>query len=293
MKLCNIERNGVLQLGVYHNDKIVDLSRAVKQHANANIPTSISECIGDSGKYLPHIKEYIHSLGDSGPYYLNEEDCLFGPVLSNPEKIICVGLNYRRHADETGAAYPEVPILFNKFNNSLTGHGHDIAIPPMTEELDYEVELAIVIGKTATRVSEDEALDYVLGYTTANDLSARDLQMKTSQWLLGKTCDDFCPIGPYLVTADEINDPQNLSLQTEVNGETRQESNTSDMIFSCKQIISYISHHFTLKPGDVILTGTPEGVVLGLPKDARVYLKSGDSVSVSIEKIGTCTNKII
>ncbi|MCM2676252.1 fumarylacetoacetate hydrolase family protein [Alkalicoccobacillus plakortidis] len=293
MKICTIQKNNEFSLGLYHNEKLIDIAEALHDHPKAGIPKTVDELCKDFRGSLSLIQDYLNSLKDLEPYQLSEEHSSFGPVVSNPEKIICVGLNYRRHADETGATYPEVPILFNKFNNTLTGHKHEIVIPDVTKQLDYEVELAIVIGKTAKQVSEDEALDYVFGYTVANDLSARDLQMKTPQWLLGKTCDDFNPIGPYLVTSDEIDDPQSLSLQTTVNGEIRQDSNTSDMIFSCKEIISHISHHFTLKPGDVILTGTPEGVVLGLPKEERVYLQEGDSVSVSIEKVGTLTNTFI
>ena len=195
---------------------------------------------------------------------IDEEDLEWGPCVTRPHKIICVGLNYRKHADETNAPYPEVPILFNKFDNTLTGHQSEIAIPAVTNELDYEVELGIVIGKKTKNVSKEEALSHVFGYCTVNDLSARDLQMRTHQWLLGKTCDDFSPAGPYLVTADEVGDPNNLSLKTYVNDEVRQDSNTSDMIFSCAEIVSYISQHMTLAPGDLILTGTPEGVVFGL-----------------------------
>ncbi|QTH46689.1 fumarylacetoacetate hydrolase family protein [Cohnella sp. LGH] len=224
---------------------------------------------------------------------ISEEELSFGPCVPAPQKIICVGLNYRRHAEETNSPIPEYPILFNKFNNSLTGHQASVAVPGVTAKLDYEAELAIVIGRRAKNVSRDEALDYVFGYTAVNDLSARDLQLRTQQWLLGKSCDGFCPIGPYLVTADEIGDPNRLAIQSIVNGEIRQDSNTSDMIFACDEIVSYISRHMTLEPGDVILTGTPEGVVLGLPAERQVYLKPGDEVSICIEKIGTLTNRFV
>ena len=155
------------------------------------------------------------------------------------------------------------------------------------------MELGIVIGKKTKNVSKEDALSHVFGYCTVNDLSARDLQMRTHQWLLGKTCDDFSPAGPYLVTADEVGDPNNLSLKTYVNDELRQDSNTSDMIFSCAEIVSYISQHMTLVPGDLILTGTPEGVVFGLPADQRVYIQPGDVISVEIEKLGKLTNKFV
>ncbi|MFK3936909.1 fumarylacetoacetate hydrolase family protein [Alkalihalobacillus sp. NPDC078783] len=279
------------RLAVSYQGKQIDLTRALHAFPKEGIPRSIEECIKENN--VTRVDEYLKSINDITPFQVNEEQISYAPVVTSPEKIVCVGLNYRRHADETGSPYPDVPILFNKFNNTLAGHKQSITIPKVTKELDYEVELAIVIGKTAKNVTEDDALNYVFGYTIANDLSARDLQMKTPQWLLGKTCDGFNPVGPFLVTADEIDDPQDLTLETRVNGEQRQHSHTSDMIFSCKEIISYISRHFTLKPGDLILTGTPEGVVLGLPKEKRVYLKTGDTVSVSIEKIGTLTNTFI
>ncbi|WP_078393668.1 fumarylacetoacetate hydrolase family protein [Shouchella patagoniensis] len=293
MKLCTLLNQGNETLGVKQNGQVIDINHALTVRPAANIPTTITELIAGGEQAANQLGAYVQTLETNGLYIRNELDCQFGPAVTNPEKIICVGLNYRKHADETNSPYPEVPILFNKFNNTLTGHDHDIAVPSVTNELDYEVELAIVIGKTAKNVSEEKALEYVLGYTIANDLSARDLQMRTPQWLLGKTCDDFSPIGPYLVTADEVGDPQKLSLQTTVNNETRQHSNTSDMIFNCKEIISYISKHFTLKPGDIILTGTPEGVVMGLPEQERIYLKPGDTVSVSIEKLGTLTNRFV
>jgi 2-keto-4-pentenoate hydratase/2-oxohepta-3-ene-1,7-dioic acid hydratase in catechol pathway len=183
--------------------------------------------------------------------------------------------------------------LFNKFDNTLTGHKSEIPVPKVTNMLDYEVELGIVIGQKAKNVKEEEALDYVFGYCAVNDLSARDLQMRTHQWLLGKSCDKFSPIGPYLVTSDEVGNPNDLALKTYVNGELRQDSNTSDMIFSCAEIVSYISRHMTLEPGDIILTGTPEGVVLGYPEEKQVYIKPGDEVTVEIEKLGSLTNYFV
>lgn len=290
MIVSTIIKNNEHRLAISYKGKQIDLVSALQEFPKEGIPRTIDEMIQGNNESASTIYAYLQSINDITPFQMEEKEITFASVVTNPEKIICVGLNYRRHADETGSPYPEVPILFNKFNNTLAGHREMITIPEVTEELDYEVELAIVIGKKAKNVSEAEALDYVFGYTIANDLSARDLQMKTPQWLLGKTCDGFNPIGPSLLTADEIDDPQNLTLETRVNGEQRQHSHTSDMIFSCREIISYISRHFTLKPGDLILTGTPEGVVLGLPKEQRVYLKDGDSVSVSIEKIGTLTN---
>lgn len=212
----------------------------------------------------------------------------FGPAVPHPEKIICVGLNYRRHALEAGMPIPQVPVLFSKYNNTLTGHRSRVKLPIQEDhKFDYEGELVVVMGRKARDVSEEKALSYVFGYATGNDLSARGLQLKTSQWPAGKTCDGFAPLGPYIVSADQIPDPQNLRIATYVNGRVRQESNTSDMIFSCARIISYFSRHFTLVPGDIIFTGTPEGVILGYPEDKRVWLKAGDRVVTDVEKCGT------
>ena len=250
--------------------------------------------IAGNKEEVSKLQDFIdHAITEDKAVFINEDEITWGPSVTRPHKIICVGLNYRKHADETNAPYPEVPILFNKFDNTLTGHKSEIPVPKVTEKLDYEVELGIVIGKKAKYVSEDEALDYVFGYSPVNDLSARDLQLRTPQWLLGKTCDKFSPVGPYLVTADEVGNPNDLSLKTYVNGEVRQDSNTSDMIFSCAEIVSYISQYMTLVPGDIILTGTPEGVVLGLPEDQQVYLQPGDVVTVEIEKLGSLTNYFV
>ncbi|WEG11721.1 fumarylacetoacetate hydrolase family protein [Pullulanibacillus sp. KACC 23026] len=295
MKLVTFKKNEQDRLGVKVNEGIIDIREALLSHPLDTVPSNIMEVIAGGYQAVTLLNSYINELKVDGDqtYLLAENDLIWGPCVTQPSKIICVGLNYRKHADETNAAYPEVPILFNKFNNTLTGHRNDIGVPNVTEKLDYEVELGVVIGKKAKNVSKEEALDYVFGYCTANDLSARDLQLRTQQWLLGKTCDDFSPIGPYLVTSDEIEDPQNLNLRTVVNGEIRQNSNTSDMIFSCDEIISYISKHMTLEPGDLILTGTPEGVVLGYPEEKQVYIQPGDEVIVEIEGLGSLSNKFV
>jgi 2-keto-4-pentenoate hydratase/2-oxohepta-3-ene-1,7-dioic acid hydratase in catechol pathway len=211
----------------------------------------------------------------------------FGPAVPHPEKIICIGFNYRRHAHEMGIPIPPVPLLFNKYNNALLGHRGRIRLPTrVSSQFDYEVELVVVIGRKARDVPEEKALSYVFGYANGNDISARDLQRATSQLMLGKTCDGFAPLGPWVVSADQIPDPQKLEIATYVNGEQRQHSNTSDMIFSCAQIVSYCSRHMTLMPGDIIFTGTPQGVILGYPEDKRAWLKAGDKVVTHVEKCG-------
>jgi 2-keto-4-pentenoate hydratase/2-oxohepta-3-ene-1,7-dioic acid hydratase in catechol pathway len=185
---------------------------------------------------------------------------------------------------------PRVPILFNKYNNALAAHRCMIRLPPpdIAYKFDYETEMLIVIGKPARNVAEADALQYVAGYCTAQDFSARDLQLETPsvQWMVGKTLDNFGPIGPYFVSADLVGDPGNLKIETYVNGEVRQSANTGDMIFGPRQLIAYISKMWTLEPGDIIFSGTPAGVILGMPKDKQVWLKAGDRITSSIEKLG-------
>ncbi len=185
---------------------------------------------------------------------------------------------------------PRVPPLFNKYNNALAAHNCTIKLPPreVACKFDYETEMLIVIGKAARNVSEANALNYVAGYCTANDFSARDLQLELpgSQWMIGKTLNKFAPIGPYFVSADLVGDPNDLKIETRVNGEVRQSSSTNDFIFSAQQIIAYISKHWALEPGDIIFTGTPHGVILGYPKDKQIWLKAGDKIVSSIEKLG-------
>ncbi|HHE71239.1 MAG TPA: FAA hydrolase family protein [Chloroflexi bacterium] len=284
------------RLGLKIEQGIVDVVKAANTLKITHVPDTVGAFIADSLRYLPaltRLKTACRSVAaDTHPdWLLSEESLTLGPCVYRPEKLLCIGLNYRRHAAESGAQIPEVPVLFSKFNNALAGHGEPIPLPPHVHQYDYEVELAVVIGRTARYVSRQAALDVVLGYCTANDLSARDLQMRTSQWLLGKTLDGFCPIGPYLVTRDEVSDPQRLRIRSWLNGELRQDSTTADMVFSVAEIISYISQYITLKPGDVILTGTPEGVILG--REDKTWMKPGDVISVEVEGLGRLTNPLV
>lgn len=295
MKLLTFKKNGRNVLGVKTEGGVVDLEKALEKHPHPEIPTDIMDVIQGGDEVLTKLKQYVASLSLDGSeaYMLDEADITFAPALTRPSKIICVGLNYRKHADETKAPYPEYPVLFNKFPNALSGHKQEVAIPKVTERVDHEVELGIVIGKKAKYVKKEEALDYVFGYCTTNDLSARDVQKRVSQWMTGKSLDGFAPVGPYVVTKDEIENPNNLRLTTKVNGEVRQDSNTKDMIFSCEELISYISQYMTLEPGDLIMTGTPEGVILGKPIEERVYLQPGDVVTVEVENLGALTTKFV
>lgn len=292
MKLLTFYKQNRLALGVKTDSGVVDIEAAASQlgSPSANLPTTIHEAIEGGAAALSALKECTEQAVAQGKALLNEADLTFGPCVPNPSKIICVGLNYRKHAEETNSPIPEYPILFNKFSNTLAGHQQDIPLPKVSEKVDYEAELVLVIGKSTKDVAKSEALDHVFGYCNVNDLSARDLQLRTSQWLLGKSCDGFSPLGPYLVTADEVGNPNDLEIRCIVNGEVRQNSNTSDMVFHCDEIVSYISQHMTLYPGDIILTGTPEGVVLGYPPEKQVYLQDGDVVTIEIEKLGSLTN---
>jgi 2-keto-4-pentenoate hydratase/2-oxohepta-3-ene-1,7-dioic acid hydratase in catechol pathway len=210
--------------------------------------------------------------------------------IDRPQKIICVGLNYLDHAAEGSATLPERPLLFAKWPNTLIGAREPIVLPSISAKVDYEGELAAVIGTRAQRVGVDDALDVVAGYLCANDVSARDLQFADRQWVRGKSLDTFCPIGPVLVPASEIPDPQALQLRTILNGEVVQEAPTSSMIFSVAQIVAFISEAITLEPGDLILTGTPAGV--GIFRDPELLLQPGDEVTVEIEGLGTLTNPV-
>jgi 2-keto-4-pentenoate hydratase/2-oxohepta-3-ene-1,7-dioic acid hydratase in catechol pathway len=245
----------------------------------------------------PSLNAVVSAALESGAVhtaFVNEDNIEYGPVVTRPEKIVCVGLNYRRHAKEVNMAIPAQPVLFNKYNNSLSAHRSAIKLPvEVAKKFDYETELVIIVGSNAKNVSEADALSYVAGYCTGNDFSARDLQFDTGgQWMVGKTPDQFAPLGPYLLTADQVN-PDQLKIECRVNGETRQSSNTEDFIFTSAQIVSYISRHMTLKAGDIIFTGTPEGVILGHPKDKQVWLKVGDKIACSVEKLGELEFELI
>jgi 2-keto-4-pentenoate hydratase/2-oxohepta-3-ene-1,7-dioic acid hydratase in catechol pathway len=217
---------------------------------------------------------------------------LLSPV-PDPQKVLCIGLNYRDHAEETGAAIPREPILFSKFATALSGEGDDIVLPPVSTKVDYEAELVLVVGRKGRYIPEADALDYLVGYTIGNDVSARDWQLEKDgkQWMAGKTFDTFAPTGPHLVTRDEIPDPHNLAIRLRVNGETLQDSNTRQLIFRAGAILSYVSQVMTLLPGDLIFTGTPPGV--GMARKPPIYLKAGDTCEVEIEGLGVLTNPVV
>lgn len=278
--------DGVDHLGIRTANGIIDVARAAREMSIENAPLTLDDLLqgrGDARAIARIAHQPPHSAMRA------ENSVQFGPLVSTPKKIVCVGLNYKAHLDETGMKVPPFPDLFNKYNTTLNRHGGTIEVSSLNaKEFDYESELVMLIGREARNVSEADALSYVFGYTTGNDFSARDLQLRTSQWMTGKTPDQFAPIGPWLVPASEVGDPQTLQIQTFVNDETtpRQNMNTSRMIFSCAKIVSYVSEYITLEPGDVIFTGTPSGVILGYPKDKQVWLKAGDRITTRISKLG-------
>lgn len=231
----------------------------------------------------------IHSLTRTATYRLDEVKLL--SPLTDPEKIICIGLNYHDHVIESNMQVPKVPVLFPKYNNCLTGHGDEVVIPSEVSQCDYEVELAVVIGKTAKKVSRETAMDYVFGYTVLNDVSARDIQLNEPQWTRGKAIDGFAPVGPWIVSADEIENPGKLGISLKLNGETMQNSNTKELIFDIPYLVSFLSNTITLQPGDIISTGTPPGV--GMGKKPQVWLKPGDVVEATVEGIGTLRNTFV
>jgi len=303
MKLLNFMGEQGWALGVRVDQGVIDIqatASALGDKRSGSDPLSLSSihAIIEGGQAAV---DGLHSLIEQvladkavlAKCLLEEKSLTIGPCVTHPNKMICVGLNYRKHAEETNSPIPDYPILFNKFNNALNSHGHDVSLPKVSTKVDYEAELVIVIGAVTKYVAKEDALKYVFGYCNGNDLSARDLQKRTQQWLLGKTCDGFGPIGPYLVTADEVGDPNNLDIKCIVNGEVRQHSNTADMIFNVEEIVSYTSQHMTLYPGDIIFTGTPAGVVMGYPLDKQVFLQDGDQVTIEIEKLGSLTNRMV
>lgn len=236
------------------------------------------------GDGIDDLKKWLDSNEAACPIIGN--DVRLGPPLCRPSKIICIGLNYAKHAAESGMQLPEEPVLFFKATSAIVGPNDDLIIPKGSTKTDWEVELAVVIGKKASYISQKEAMDHVAGYVLHNDYSEREFQLeREGQWVKGKSCDTFAPLGPFIATKDEIKDPHTLNLWLKVNGELLQNSNTSDFVFNIPESISYISQFMTLLPGDIVSTGTPFGVGLGF--DPPRYLKPGDVVELGIEGLGT------
>ncbi|WP_407542548.1 fumarylacetoacetate hydrolase family protein (plasmid) [Deinococcus radiomollis] len=255
------------------------------------VPTSsVRELLEQGQKALNDAFEQAREQFGAGQNLLPESAIEFGPPVPDPDKIICLGVNYREHAAEAQQQLPVAPMFFAKFRNSLIGPSDAVILPRVSSQIDYEGELCAVIGKRCKEVSETEALEYVAGYTLMNDISARDVQLQTSQWMAGKALDTFAPMGPGIVPASMLRDPQNLTLTTRVNGQVVQQDNTGQMIFSVAQAVSFLSQLMTLEPGDIIATGTPSGV--GFKRTPPLFLKDGDVTEVEIEGIGIIRNPV-
>ena len=286
MRFLNFHKDGEFKLGLKTQESVLDVETASSM-LGMELPCTYDTVVnGNMGGFSQWDSLIEEALGIP-ECCLDENSLKVGPAVINPHKVICVGLNYREHAAEAGMDIPNEPVLFNKFNNSIAAPGQDIDITGLVR-VDFEAELAFVMGEQTRRVSVDNALDKVFGYCTSNDISERELQFRSGQWLLGKALDGFLPIGPYLVTSDEVPDPQDLSIRGWLNGEIRQDSNTSDMIFTVAEIISYISRYITLDPGDVVITGTPPGVIMG--REDKTWMTEGDSYAVEIGNLGKLSN---
>ena len=267
MKIAQFYENNDIQTGIVEDNMLIP--------------------VNFKGRVIDLIKEDSCCMPSGEPSSF--EKVRFAPPVDNPSKIVAIGLNYKDHVRESKGSVPEFPLIFAKFPSSLTGHkGFITWETSLTEKVDFEAELAVIIGKRIYRCPENEIMEAIFGYTCANDVSARDLQFGDKQWVRGKSLDTFCPLGPWIVTRDEISNPHSLGIRCLLNGRIMQESNTDMMIFKIPHLISFISHCFTLFPGDVILTGTPHGV--GAFRDPSVYMRDGDEVVVEIDKVGRLVN---
>jgi 2-keto-4-pentenoate hydratase/2-oxohepta-3-ene-1,7-dioic acid hydratase in catechol pathway len=280
MKLATYSSGSGIKLGVIRGDWIVDLD-------GPGAPSTMLELIQAGPPAWAEV-EVRSRAGDATSLPLSSIKLL--APLPNPPKIVAIGLNYMDHCREQNVPVPDRPLVFAKFPSSIIGPGDDIVWDPaLTQQVDYEAELGVVIGRRARRVSAERALDHVFGYTIVNDVSARDIQFPDKQWVRGKSLDTFCPLGPFIVTADEIPDPQALAIKCRVNGRYLQDSSTSEMIFGVWELIARLSHSFTFEPGDLIATGTPDGV--GVFRQPPVFLQDGDTVVVEIEGLGQLENR--
>jgi len=288
LKIGIVKVNGKKALVFYWEDQLIDVLEFARSQ-KFNLPSTDPEELIKLEKTVPNLNRLwnlLESIEDGVKY--KEEDVVWLPPVMYPEKIICLGLNYYDHCEENKVPPPKNPILFAKYRNALTGHKTPILLPQSSKQVDYEAELVVVIGKGGKRIPEERAMEHVLGYTIGNDVSARDCQFPDKQWVRGKTFDTFLPLGPFIVTPDEVGDVHNLRIRLELNGQTMQDSSTSRMIFSIPEIIAFISRDITLAAGDIICTGTPFGV--GYFREPQIFLKEGDEVKIEIEKIGILEN---
>jgi len=282
MKLCAISIEGQPRVGVKTDGGIVDVTAF-------GFPARMNDIIEGGPDMLSRISDALKTEKLS---FLNEESLKFLPA-TEPDKIICKGLNYKSHAKEINCEEPKNPVFFSKFNDALSAHNEPVALPTWFHRFDYEAELVIVVGKSAYNITAKEAKGFIFGYTCGNDLSARDAQFLSSQWLSGKALPGFGPVGPYIVTSDSFDPYTSAGVYCEVNGLTVQSGNTLDMIFPCFEILSAASRSFRLSPGDLIFTGTPAGVIQGKKPEEQLWLKPGDIVKITIDGIGTLTTPLV
>lgn len=309
MKLVNYREKASTRanrIGLIEGDRVYDVQESYRMYALANkrmdnvdeietiVPSDPTDFFKGGLPLVERAKEartYILEQKDFARFSFAREDVILGTPIPRPEKVICVGRNYVEHAAEMKGDVPDFPVLFAKFPNALIGPEDDIHKSAQTNKLDYEVELALVIGKEASKVTKEDAYDYIAGYTIGNDTTARDIQKRTLQWLQGKSMDHTSPIGPWVIPAEDIENPDDLTVRTHINGELRQQSNTSKLIFDIPFLIEFISGLMTLQPGDIILTGTPEGVGAGM--EPPTFLQDGDVVRLEIDEIGTLENTVV
>jgi 2-keto-4-pentenoate hydratase/2-oxohepta-3-ene-1,7-dioic acid hydratase in catechol pathway len=281
MQLVTLQREGYTEPAVIDGDEIIGLRKAGFE--------TMLQVIAEGEDGLDKVRRWAYDP-PAGERHEAATAPLAAPI-ARPHKIICIGLNYRDHAEESKMAIPETPTVFSKYSTSVIGPGAAIVLPKNSSKPDYEAEFAVVIGKGGRHVAEQDWRDHVFGYTVINDVSARDFQMATSQWMIGKTFDTFCPMGPKIVTADEIEDPHNLRISLSINEEILQDSNTRNLIFGVPKLIAYLSSVFTLEPGDIISTGTPAGV--GFARKPPRWLRPGDVVTVTVEGVGILVNPVV
>jgi 2-keto-4-pentenoate hydratase/2-oxohepta-3-ene-1,7-dioic acid hydratase in catechol pathway len=312
LKLVSFDFHDEQRLGELWEQDIIDLARAHNlflsklTETHRDIPASFPQRMTDlleTGErlrsYTSDLIEHVHGLLPEHSGELQQQRLLLKmadvhilPPVSDPPKIVCLGLNYRDHAEEARVPLPERPLLFSKPSTTIVGPEDPVVYPKSSTQVDYEVELAAIIGKRGKDISESDAFDHVAGYTVFNDISARDIQFADKQWFRGKSFDTFAPIGPCLVSRDQVSDPHNLKMELRVNGEIRQRSTTANMIFKIPQLIAFISNVMTLQPGDIIATGTPAGVGFYAKPEKRL-LKPGDLMEAEIEGIGLLRNRVV
>jgi len=307
MKLITFAREGVSRVGAVEGSNVIDLNLAYqsllesegqlryRQIAEAYVPSDMNGLLQGGKESLAKAEEAIQfalkNKEDKGrKLVLSTDEVKVEAPVPNPGKMICVGHNYREHILEMKREIPQHPVVFAKFANTVIGPEDDIPFFPISEQLDYEAEFAFVIGKRARNVSQEDALDYVAGYTIVNDVTYRDIQRRTLQWLQGKTVEGSAPMGPWLITTDELENPSGLEVVLTVNGEERQHTNTANLVFSVQYLVEFLSNLMTLEPGDVILTGTPGGV--GFAMNPQTFLKDGDVVKIEIDQIGSLENTV-